>query len=251
MRENLDSLSKLSMVFLVAAMVLMAGCAKTQRIDADHQLELKSHFLGPKIVSMLKVNEDDEERAGRGYINPNAKWASYDKLIVDPVTVWKDEGTKDVDPEDLQRLANDFWSKIRDEMGKDYKIVHEGGPGVMRIQTAITEAEASDPTMDTVTSIIPQTRLLTGAKGIAAGGKPGFVGAASIEMKVTDTKTGELLGAAIDRRAGTKNISGATNEWGDIEDNYTFWAKRLRFSACELREGKKETSKCEKIKPEE
>lgn len=242
---KLYHLTRNKIVFLLAAMVLMAGCAGTQHVSK--QVELKSHFLGPKIVSMLKEGGDDQ--AGLIYINSRAKWARYNKLIVKPVTIWKDKGTQDVSPEDLQRLADDLWSKIRQEMGKDYQIVHAGGPGTMRFEGAITEAEASNAVMDTVTSLIPQTRMLTGLKGLVAGGKPGFVGAASIEMKITDAQTGDLLAAAIDRRAGTKNLSGMTNEWGDIEDAYTYWAQKMRWRACELRAGKRETPTCEKIKP--
>ena len=55
----------------------------------------------------------------------------------------------------------------------------------MKITAAITEAEASNPMADTVSSIVPQLRILTGTKGFIAGGKPGFVGAASAEAKIT------------------------------------------------------------------
>ena len=169
------------------------------------------------------------------YKNPNAKWASYNKIIVDPVQIWKDAETEDVSRADLQRLANDFWSKIREAVQKDYEIVHQPGPGVMRVSTAITEAEASDPAMDTITSIIPQTRLLTGAKGMMTDGQPGFVGAASVEAKITDAQTGVLLAAGVDRRAGTKNPVGSTNEWNDVEEAYQYWADRFRYRLCQER----------------
>ena len=224
---------------------LMTGCAGTQQVSK--QLEIRSHFLGPEVVSNLK--EGKKNQAGRVYRNPAVDWASYNKVMVDPVQIWKDKGTKDVEPEDLQLLANDLWSKIREEMGKDYQIVEAKGPQVLHIQAAITEAEASNPVMDTLSSIIPQARLLTGMKGIVAGGKPGFVGAASIEMKITDGQTGKLLAAGIDRRAGTKSISGSTNEWGDVEDAYRYWAKKLRWRACQLRKGKPDHPQCEKLEP--
>ncbi len=97
------------------------------------------------------------------YTNPKAKWASYDKIMVDPVTIWKNPTTKDVSPEDLQRLANDLWSKLRESLWKDYQIVYQPGPGVMRLAAAITEAEASNPAMDTISSLHPATKLLSGA----------------------------------------------------------------------------------------
>ena len=232
----------LRMLLLGVTIALLAGCAGTQQMRES----VKTGFLG-KDYAKLKESEEDE-RALLSYIKPGVDWRSYNKIIIDPVTIWKDEGTKDVKPEDLQRLANELWSKINEEMGKDLEIVHQGGPGVMKVQAAITEAEASNPAMDTVSSVVPQLRLLTGAKGVVAGGKPGFVGAASVEVKVTDARTGQLLGAAVDRRAGTKSIRGSTNEWGDVEQAYSYWAKKMRWRICELREGEGSPT-CEEIKP--
>jgi len=214
----------------VSLIVLIGGCAQTQQMRKT----VKTGFLG-KDYALLQEGKKGE--ALLVYKNPKANWASYDKVIVDPVTIWKDKGTKDVSPEDLQRLANDFWSKIRQALGSDYEIVYAPGPGVIRVRVAITEAEASDPVMDTITSIIPQTRLLTGIKGIVAGGKPGFVGAASVEAKVTDAQTGMLLAAAVDRRAGTKSIRGSTDEWGDVDAAYQYWADKFRWRLCQLRGG--------------
>jgi len=107
----------------------------------------------------------------------------------------------------------------------------------MRIHAAITDAEESDATLDTISSIVPQFRLLTGAKGMMAGGQPGFVGAASVEVKIRDSKTGALLAAAVDRRAGTKNLSGVTNSWNDVEQAYQYWADRLKYRLCQERGG--------------
>ena len=213
---------------LVFSMFFMS-CAGTQQTRSVEQ----SGFLDD--YSMLHEGKDDE--ALRIFKNPKADWKSYTKVIIEPVTIWKDKGTKDVDPEDLQRLADDLWSKIAMALKSDYKIVHQPGPGVMKIAAAITEAEASNPVADTVSSIVPQMRILTGAKGLIAGGKPGFVGAASAEMKITDASSGELLAAGVDRRAGTKNLSGMTNSWNDVEESYQYWADKLKWRLCLLRGG--------------
>ena len=115
----------------------------------------------------------------------------------------------------------------------------------MRVALAITEAEASSPTADVVTSIIPQTRILTGIKGYAVGGKPGFVGTAGLEAKITDAQIGKILAIAVDRRGGTKDLSGMTNDWNDVEQAYIYWAAGLRWRLCMLRGG----SNC--VEPEE
>jgi len=156
-------------------------------------------------------------------------------VLLEPVTVWmsqKDSQLKDVSVEDRQRLAALLWSKLDESLRKDFVMTSQAGPDVMRIQAAITEAEGSNAVLDTVTSIIPQTRLLTGAKGLATG-VSGFTGSASAEMKITDTETGTLLMAAVDRRGGTKSLSGVTNSWNDVEEAYRFWAEKVRYRLCQ------------------
>jgi len=216
----------------VSLIVLIGGCAQTQQMKKP----VKTGFLGP-VYSQLREGEKGE--ALRVYKNPKANWTAYDKVIIDPVTIWRmpDSQLEEVSEEDLQLFANDLWSKLRETLKADYEIVHQPGPGVMRLSVAITEAEASNPTMDTVSSVIPQLRLLTGAKGMVAGGKPGFVGVASAEAKITDAHTGELLTAAVDRRAGTKSLSGSTDKWSDVQDSYQYWAEKLRWRLCQLRGG--------------
>ena len=173
------------------------------------------------------------------YKNPAADWRKYKKIQLDPVTIWmsqKDSQLKDVPVEDRQRLAALLWSKLDEQLRKDYEMTSQGGPDVIHMQAAITEAGESSAVLDTVTSIIPQTRLLTGAKGMATG-VSGFTGSASAELKVTDGETGTLLLAAVDRRGGTKSLSGVTSSWHDVEEAYRFWAEKTRYRLCQFRGG--------------
>jgi len=216
-----------STLILLFLFIFLQGCASTQqRRDVE-----QSGFLG----DYSQFEEGGGDKALLFNINPTADWASYSKVMLDPVTVWKDEQTKDVAPEDLQKLADFFYAKIYEELGKDYTMVQQPGPGVMRAAIAITEAEASAPTMDTITSIVPQLRILTGIKGLVVGGKPGFVGSASLEGKLTDSVSGTTLIEVVDRRGGTKNLSGVTSEWNDVERAYVFWAEKLRWRLCTQR----------------
>ena len=222
-------IQRTALIFVILLFFLQ-GCAATQqRRDV-----VKTGFLSD--YSILKEGEGDHEALLR-YINPEADWRSYDKIVFDSVTVWKNEETQDVSPEDLQMLTDFVYDKFHEALSQDYTIVTQPGPGVMRVAFAITEAEASSPTADVVTSIIPQTRILTGIKGYAVGGKPGFVGSAGLEAKVTDAKTGKILLEAVDRRGGTKDLSGMTNDWNDVEKAYIYWASAIRYRLCILRGG--------------
>lgn len=214
-------------LILLFLLIFLQGCASTQqRRDVE-----QSGFLG----DYSQFEEGGGNEALLYNINPNVDWASYREIMLDPVTVWKDEQTKDVAPEDLQKLTDFLYAKLHEVLSQDYTMVPEPGPGVMRVAVALTEAEASAPVMDTITSFIPHFRLLTGAKGLVVGGKPGFVGSASLEVKLTDSISGASLLEAVDRRAGTKNLSGVTSEWNDVERAYVFWAEKLRWRLCTQR----------------
>ena len=222
-------------------MLVVTGCAATQEAKSVE----KSGFLGD--YSLLKEGERStfqqgaENQALLVYKNPAADWRKYRKIWLDPVTVWmsqKDSQLKDVSIEDRQRLAALLWSKLDEFLREDYQMTSQAGPDVMRIQAAITEAESSYAVLDTVTSIIPQTRLLSGMKSLATG-VSAFTGSASVEIKMTDSATEAILAEAVDRRGGTKSLSGVTNSWNDVEEAYRFWAEKVRYRLCQNRGGQK------------
>jgi len=221
------------------ALLWLGGCAATQEAKSVE----KSGFLGD--YSMLRegerstMSESSADQALWIYKNPAAEWSKYKKIQLDPVTLWtsqKDSQLKDVSAADRQRLAGLLWAKLDEALRKDYEIVNEPGPDVLRVQVAITEASESSVALDTVTSIIPQTRMLSGMKSLATG-VSAFTGSASVEGKMTDGGTGALLAAAVDRRGGTKSLSGVTNSWNDVEEAYRFWAEKLRYRLCQWRGG--------------
>jgi len=241
MKSMLEPINRSGACLLLVALtsVWLSGCASTQGAKSVE----KSGFLGD--YSMLRegerstMSESSADQALWIYKNPAAEWSKYKKIQLDPVTLWtsqKDSQLKDVSAADRQRLAGLLWAKLDEALRKDYEIVNEPGPDVLRVQVAITEASESSVALDTVTSIIPQTRMLSGMKSLATG-VSAFTGSASVEGKMTDGGTGALLAAAVDRRGGTKSLSGVTNSWNDVEEAYRFWAEKLRYRLCQWRGG--------------
>ena len=224
---------------VLVLMLIVTGCAATQEAKSVE----KSGFLGD--YSLLKEGERSavaqgaENQALWIYKNPSVDWRKYRKVILDPVTVWmsqKDSQLNEVSVEDRQRLAAVLWSKIDEQLRKDYEMTRHSAPDAIHVQVAITEAGESNAVLDTVTSVIPQTRLLSGMKSLATG-VSAFTGSASAELKVTDSTTGEILVEAVDRRGGTKSLRGVTNSWNDVEEAYRFWAEKMRYRLCQWRSG--------------
>ncbi len=218
-------------IVIVLLATLFVGCAQTEQA---RKVEI-SGFLGD--YSILQKGKEGE--ALLIYINPNTDFAVYDKVIFDPVTVWRGEGSRldEVPEADLQRLANYLHTAIVTKLREDYEIVNKPGPDVLRIRAAITEAGKSNVGLNIFSTIVPQAILLSGAKKLATGTNS-FVGAASVEGKITDSNTGEILAAMVDRRAGGKSLKGAMNAWNDVEQAFEYWANRLSQRLREMRTAK-------------
>jgi hypothetical protein len=223
---------------MLALMLVVTGCESTQEAKSVE----KSGFLGD--YSMLKEGKRSallqgaDDQAFLEYQNPAAEWRKYKQIQLDPVTVWLEANSKmqEVKPEDRQRLANTLWSQLDEQFRKDYMMTNQLGPDVMRVQVAITQGEASNPTMAAVSDIVPQLSTLSTAKSLATG-VSAFAASASAEIKVTDGATGTLLFAGVDRRGGTQDLRGVTNSWHGVEEAYRFWAEMARYRLCQWRAG--------------
>jgi hypothetical protein len=143
---------------------------------------------------------------------------------------------RNIPTEERLRLTSLLFGKIRDGLLADYRVVREPGPHVMRISVALTEAKSSNVMLDTISSVLPTGYVVSGTKSLATGTGT-YVGAASVEAKITDAELGTLLAAAVDRRGGAKSLSGVTSEWDDVEESFQFWASTLRYRLCQLRGG--------------
>src|SRR5262245_22818232 len=205
-----------AMVALVL-MGVMAGCTTTQQMPV--QRAGAQGFLGD--TSMLKPG--DKEQTSLRYVNPNAQWTQYKKILLEPVSFWGDDKTK-ISAKDQQMLCNFLHEQLYDQLSKKYEMVNEPGEGVMRLHVALVDAESATPVLRTVSMVVPQARLLSTLKYLATGTYP-FIGGAEGEAKLTDSVTGQLLGEWIDKRVGGGSIKTAAQwQWGDAENAMKEWA---------------------------
>jgi hypothetical protein len=221
---------------MIIFVLAVTGCAATQQARSVEKSGFLQQYYPMMHEGKRSIVESAEDEALLVYVNRGADWRKYKKIRLDPVTVWmgKDGQLSKVAPEDRTLMANTFYTQLHESLSKDYEMTREFGPDVMWFQVAITEADASMPVLDTISSVIPQARVLSGMKSVATG-ISAFTGSASGELKATDSATGELLGAAVDRRGGTKSLRGVTNSWNDVEESYRYWAEKIRYRLCQQR----------------
>jgi hypothetical protein len=207
-------------IALTAAAVIVAACATTRQSRGTGEA---SGFLGD--YSNLRKGEKGEPQLI--YIRPDVDWARYESIHIESVTIWRDEKTDDVPDEEKQLLTDFFFHALHQQLGEDYEMVDAPGPNVLQLRAAITEAKGSKAVMNTITSVIPQLRLLTTIVGMSAGTSV-LVGKAGLEGEITDSVSGERLMAALDQRQGTKAVRGGVKTWSDVKLATEYWAEQLR-----------------------
>jgi len=215
---------------LVVIFLVLTGCARTYQ--ARH-VEITG-FLDD--YSLLKDGGEDD--ALLSYWKKGVNWAAYKKIILEPVIINKipDSELNEMTHADGYRLQELLDYRMQEALKKSFKLVNKPGEDTLLVQFAITDVETSMVLFDMFSSVYPSARALSGLKRLVTGTES-FVGKASIEGKIIDSTTGDLLMASADARAGGKTLVGSTNEWDDIEQAYQYWALQLSYQLC-LRQGR-------------
>jgi hypothetical protein len=202
---------------------LAAGCATTERVAVQESPAICS-FLGQDACAELKPGAKGE--AGLRYVNPRGQFTKYNKVIVNVVGFYGGD-TARVSPKEQEALTALFQKTLTEALAKRYQVVDQPGPDVMKVQAAIMDAEAATPGARSVSMVIPQLRLL-GLGYYAVAGKYPFVGGGQAAVKITDSATGQVLGAAADRRVGGGSIETAAQwQWGDAENVIKQWSEMI------------------------
>lgn len=217
-------------VFVI--MIVFAGCSTTHQARSV----TPSGFLGD--YSQLK--EGDSGQALLRYQNPRAEFSRYNKIMIDPVKAFagSDTNLNNVSREDLQPLVNYFYAKLLRELATDFPIVTRPGPDVMRLSTALTDADDSSVALDTISTILPFGLALSTLKRATLGTHTA-VGNAQAEMDLRDSLTNVRLAAAVDRRSGTKSLGGKFNEWDDSRAAIDHWVQQIKDRLVEIRAAEK------------
>lgn len=215
----------LGMWSLVGLAVLVIGCASYQ----GGKTAERSGFL----------RDYPAFQKGRGgvdqvWLKPGVDWKPYDRIMLDEVVFFMDHQSeyRGLSAQELKELSDAYYKAFFDAMADGYSFVSDPGPGVLRLRTAITGLEKSNPVANTFSTVIP---IGIGVNLISKGatGENVSVGNVTAEAELLDAITGERLGAVVDFRPGEKfeGFSGL----GPAKSAFTFWARQLRSRLDELR----------------
>ena len=203
-------------------LLLATSCATTYSVRHVKT----SGFLGD--YSQLRPGGADEPVM---IYRQAAEGRSYDKILIDPVVAYAGPGTRlqKLSPKDRQALLDYFHAALRGQLGQDFALAEEAGPGTLRLCVALTDARGSKILLDTLSTVVPVGLAISALQRVALG-QTATSGRATIEAEVLDSQTGERLAALVDGRAGRK-VTGRFDKWKkwqDVRDACDYWSGQLR-----------------------
>jgi hypothetical protein len=221
-----------STVFLAATAVAVlfstGGCPATRgrRGAPEHSGFLRDYSQLGKVEGFP---------AAEVYVDPQARWSAYDSVQIDSVTLWASSDTAGLSAEDRQMLTDTLYRALFKQLDSQFVVAEHAAPQTLRLRAALTQAKGANVPLRTVTTVVPQLRVLTTVTGLAADVAV-TVGTATVEMEVLDSITGDRLGAGVDSRAGNKALftTRTFKTWGDVEAACDLWSKRIAWQLARL-----------------
>ena len=203
---------------LLLAALLLAGCSASGMKNVERTGFLSSY-------SDLKPGTGDQ--AAMRYLKPGVDFKPYNKLMFERFVVLLSDSaaSRQIDPAMLKELTDYYQNAVFNAVKGGYEIVDQPGPGVARVRIAITELKPSNPTANTLSSIVPIGIAVSAATKATSGDNLG-TGEAGTEFEMLDSVTGERLMAAMDKRQGGKGVF--RGKWEDTKEAFDYWAKRFR-----------------------
>jgi hypothetical protein len=225
---------------LAAGLLLgLTACSTTRQQTKG--IEEPSGFLG----DYSQLHEGTNGQARLVYFAPDVNWAKYTKIWIKPVELWKSDDPESpmgkISPENQQKLIDLLNTALYNTLSTNYTMVNQGGPDVLVIHAAITDAKKSKPVIGAISSIYLPLKLIGLGKQALAGTTIG-VGSVTIEAELLDGQTNERLCAVVDSRSGTSAIrSKFSGHWADVERSFDWWAERLSTRLAEEKAGSTKT----------
>ena len=178
-----------------------------------------SGFLGTDedYARLQKVELASGQDAKR-WMSPDLNLANYQQVMIDPVQLYPEpQPGPQVSEEVLQQIRSDLTDRLRSKVGSVLNVTDEAGPGVLRIEAAVTGVSIKTEGMKPY-EILPVAAVFGGAKALT-GIRDQDV-KVFIEVRMVDSVTGERQGSVV-RRIKGKQLEGKKDQLtlADVQDN--------------------------------
>jgi hypothetical protein len=173
----------------------------------------------------------DPGGAALAYRNPTAVFSSYDKVLLDPVTIWlaPDSSLSATAPAQRQALADTFHANIYKALVARCQMVTGPVAGTVRLRFALVDAKTPNAALNTVATYVPYLNAGYSLASNVFNNEVGyFAGTATVEAYAKDAIDGKVLWEAVDKRGGTTSMAENTlNTSLDVDHAFQTWADQM------------------------
>lgn len=154
------------------------------------------------LQSAPELTQDQADKENWTYINPNAVLTKYKNVNVEPGVVYQGpdaqfDGVSDVDRAQYAMILS---NALQAEIGKSFPTAARTAPNTIRVHVDLIGVKNTVGGVATATRVTPIGFGLSALKSIT-GRQGSLTGSVLFSVQGYDAKTGELLFAAVRRRA--------------------------------------------------
>jgi hypothetical protein len=215
----------IAVVMGVALMGFAISCASTgNQSKQSATAPQKSGFLQGYYEKLEPGKTKDDPKLM--WIKPGVEYTKYKKVMVDYVifAFADDSEYKGIDATEIKKIGDEASKALVNSLKKEFPVVSDPGPDVIRIRTAIVDLKQSHPVISGVTSVVPVGLAINIVKKGATDSWTGS-GATTAEMMVLDSRTNEVLAAGEDDASA--GFTERFSKWGSVDEAFEFWGERL------------------------
>jgi hypothetical protein len=186
---------------VIAITSVVAGCT-----TADPTV-----YSGLASASQLRPNtEDSTERVPYRY-KSNVDWRQYNKIIVDPVTVYNGPDNQFVKMADKDKsvLAGYMQDQFAERLRTRFALVNNPGPGTLRLHLTLTGAKDTTPFLGPFSHLDVGGNVINAAQAVR-GREGTMAGSVNYAVEIYDAASNRLLSAYVTKQYPNAMNAGAT-----------------------------------------
>ncbi|MFS8113033.1 DUF3313 domain-containing protein [Rhizobium jaguaris] len=185
---------------LIIACSTIAGCT-----TADPTV-----YAGLTSASQLQPNPEDRSGRTPYRFRSDVDWRRYNKIIVDPVTVYSGQDNQfvKISEQDKATLASYMQAQFTDRLKTRFAIVNMPMPGTLRLHLTLTGAKTTTPFLGPFSHIDVGGGVYNAVQ--AARGKEGsMTGSVNYAVEIFDALSNRLLSAYVTKQYPNAMNAGA------------------------------------------
>jgi hypothetical protein len=156
-----------------------------------------------ELASSAYMAPDKSDASGRVPFRYSTQvdWRAYNKVILDPVTVYrgKDHQFGDLSDKDKATLAAYMQNGFAERLRARFALVRERGPNTLRIRLTLTGAVTNTPVLGTLSRFDVAGAVYNGVQA-ARDGEGTMTGSVIYSVEIFDAATSRLLSAYVTKQ---------------------------------------------------